>query len=84
MDDVLIFSKSAEEHLKHIEIVLKKIHDQNMNKCSFFQTSAKFLGYPNHAVAGMIMQVDDDGNRKIVAICSRMISDCEKNYTVYE
>ena len=41
LDDIIIFSETPEEHLKHIRIVLKKLQAANLkmkkSKCSFFQ-----------------------------------------------
>lgn len=41
LDDILIFSKSKEEHLRHIEIVLKKLCDEqltiNLEKYEFMK-----------------------------------------------
>lgn len=49
VDDILIFSLTFEDHLKHIHEVLKRIHEAgmtiNLNKSKFAQTSVKFLGY---------------------------------------
>lgn len=30
LDDILVFSKRKEEHLKHLEIVLKRLHEQKL------------------------------------------------------
>ena len=39
-DDILIYSKTWEEHLQHVEIVLKTLQEQslyaNMSKCEFW------------------------------------------------
>ena len=49
LDDEPIFSKTAEEHTVHLEKVSSNLLENkayfNVNKCSFFQTSARFLGY---------------------------------------
>jgi hypothetical protein len=49
LDDILIFSKTAEEHLEHIEEVLKLIEKHQLSlkesKCHFFQNELKFLGH---------------------------------------
>jgi hypothetical protein len=48
LDDIFIYSKSIEEHRKHVEIVIKKITDAglilNKSKCQFFKTEIKILG----------------------------------------
>ena len=49
LDDILIFSKSAEEHLKHIRKVLDILRTQKfyarLHKWHFNQTSIKYLGH---------------------------------------
>jgi hypothetical protein len=48
-DDILIFSRSVQEHLSHVEQVLKVLRAEqlyfNKDKCSFMRKSAKFLGF---------------------------------------
>ena len=47
LDDVLIYSRSEEEHLKHIELVLEAFEKAKLrvklSKCSFAQRSTRFL-----------------------------------------
>ena len=49
VDDILIFSKTKEQHKEHLAIVFEKIDKANMTlklkKCKFFQESVKFLGF---------------------------------------
>ena len=49
LDDILIFSKSPEEHVRHVEEVLRRLQRDKfyakLSKCDFFQTSLKFLGH---------------------------------------
>ena len=49
LDDVLIFSKTIEDHFKHLTAVfdlLRKYHFfVKLKKCSFFQTKVTFLGH---------------------------------------
>ena len=49
LDDILIFSKSVEEHLTHIRQVLDILRAQKfygrLQKCHFNQTSIKYLGH---------------------------------------
>ena len=49
LDDILIFSKSAEEHLTHIRQVLDILRAQKfyarLHKCHLNQTSIKYLGH---------------------------------------
>ena len=45
----LIFSKTEEEHLKHLAIVMKRLHQEklliNMKKYSFMKTELIYLGF---------------------------------------
>ncbi|TPX52255.1 hypothetical protein CcCBS67573_g09911, partial [Chytriomyces confervae] len=49
IDDLLIFSETLEDHLKHIDQVLQRLQDHKLHlrlsKCSFFQTQLEYLGY---------------------------------------
>lgn len=49
LDDILVYSKSEEEHLEHLRLVLQKLRENkrfaNPKKCIFNQTSVEFLGY---------------------------------------
>lgn len=49
LDDVLIYSKTEEEHLDHVNQVLATLANANLkvklSKCSFAQDHTKFLGY---------------------------------------
>jgi len=49
LDDIIIFSRSAEQHLKDVIRVLELIRQANLQiklrKCRFFQQEIKFLGY---------------------------------------
>ena len=48
VDDLLIYSKSLEEHLQHLEIVLKRLRENKLyvspKKCEFAKSELKFLG----------------------------------------
>ena len=49
IDDIIIYSQTEQEHLKHIEIILKAIERAGMKisleKCKFFKPEVLFLGY---------------------------------------
>jgi hypothetical protein len=49
VDDLIVYSSNFEDHLKHVELVLKKISEcgltLNKNKCVFACSSVKFLGF---------------------------------------
>ena len=48
-DDILIYSKTWEEHLQHLEIVLKTLQEQSlyakMSKCEFGMKELLYLGH---------------------------------------
>ena len=49
LDDILIFSKTLDEHLLHIHRVLKRLKEEklliNLKKCSFVQKELVYLGF---------------------------------------
>jgi hypothetical protein len=49
VDDIMIYSKSLEDHMIHIEKVLQKLRDYNLviklKKCRFCQKKIEFLGH---------------------------------------
>ena len=49
VDDILIISKSVEEHIQHLEIVFQKLKEANLalniEKCEFGRPQIKFLGH---------------------------------------
>ena len=49
IDDILIYSKNAEEHEQHLRIVLERLRAQKLyakfNKCEFWLTKIAFLGH---------------------------------------
>lgn len=60
LDDLLIFSVSPEEHVKHLNLVLQKLKEHQIflkpSKCSFFQEKVTFLG---HQVSSSGVSCDD-------------------------
>ena len=49
IDDIIVYGRSFEEHLKNLAITLGRIEDANLkispSKCKLFQNSIRFLGY---------------------------------------
>jgi hypothetical protein len=49
IDDILIFSKTEEEHEKHLRLVLEKLRSNQLyakfSKCEFWLTKVAFLGH---------------------------------------
>jgi hypothetical protein len=59
IDDILIYSKNAEEHAKHLRIVLQCLREHKLyakfSKCEFWLDSVKFLG---HTISSEGISVD--------------------------
>lgn len=59
LDDILVFSKTAEEHARHVKEVLRLLRKHKLyaklSKCAFFLTSVDFLG---HVVSSEGIKVD--------------------------
>ena len=49
LDDIIVYSRTREEHAKHLETVLNRIKDAGMklkkSKCSFFKDELQILGF---------------------------------------
>ena len=49
LDDIIIFSQNEEDHLKHIEIIFKKLKKVDLklkeSKCNFFKKEIHYLGH---------------------------------------
>ena len=61
LDDILIFSKTLQEHRKHVRIVLELLRNNKLyakkSKCEFFKQSISFLG---HVVSGEGISMEKD------------------------
>jgi len=62
-DDFYITSKSAEDHLNHLTIVIEKLKEANLKinfkKCNFIKKSIKILG---HIVSKNNLMMDPEKN----------------------
>ena len=49
IDDILIFSKTEEEHEQHLRLVLQTLRDNKfyakLKKCEFWLSAVSFLGH---------------------------------------
>ncbi|MBW0530844.1 hypothetical protein O181_070559, partial [Austropuccinia psidii MF-1] len=49
LDDIMVFSSSEEEHVKHVTSVLQRLRENNLfakaSKCVFHASSVEYLGY---------------------------------------
>jgi hypothetical protein len=61
IDDILVFSKTEEEHEKHLRLVLEKLRSNKLytkfSKCEFWLTKVTFLG---HVISAGGVSVDPD------------------------
>jgi hypothetical protein len=59
IDDILIYSKSEEEHAQHLRVILQQLHDHQLyakfNKCAFWLKEVPFLG---HVISAKGIAVD--------------------------
>ena len=66
IDDILVYSKSKEEHGRQLTLVLRKLREHRMyakfNKCQFWLKEVAFLG---HVISAHGIQVD---SQKIAAV----------------
>ncbi|GJY22950.1 putative reverse transcriptase domain-containing protein [Tanacetum coccineum] len=77
IDDILIYSKTQEEHVEHLRLVLGLLKKERLyakfSKCEFWLREVQFLG---HVINGNGIHVDPN---KIEALKIH-----EKNYTAYD
>ena len=49
LDDILIFSKTLEEHVSHVRTALERLRTAQLygrlHKCEFFRKTVEYLGY---------------------------------------
>jgi Reverse transcriptase (RNA-dependent DNA polymerase)/RNase H-like domain found in reverse transcriptase len=66
LDDILIYSRTEDEHISHLRAVLEKLREHRLyaklSKCEFFQTNLVYLG---HRISASGISVED---KKISAI----------------
>ena len=66
LDDILIYSKTPEDHAKHLRLVLQKLREHRLfakqSKCEFFLPEVEFLG---HVVGADGVKMDE---RKVAAV----------------
>jgi hypothetical protein len=59
IDDILIYSKTKEDHVNHLRVVLQRLRDHRLyakfSKCEFWLDSVKFLG---HTISSEGISVD--------------------------
>ena len=49
IDDIIVYSKTEEDHVKHLRVVLQKLREHKLyakfSKCEFWLTEVSFLGH---------------------------------------
>src|SRR5262245_12424508 len=49
LDDILIYSETSDDHIKHVKTVLKRLQENDLfaklEKCEFSTKTVNFLGY---------------------------------------
>ena len=49
IDDIIIYSKNFEDHLRHLNLVFERLEKFNVqvkpSKCNFFKTEVLYLGH---------------------------------------
>ena len=69
LDDMIVYSKTEEEHLVHLHAVLEQFMEHSLklkpSKCNFFRTEISYLG---HKVSAAGMEPGTDGLKGIVEI----------------
>jgi hypothetical protein len=67
IDDILIYSKSMEEHEEHLKLVLQVLREHKIyakfSKCDFFQKQVHYLG---HVISEEGVAVDPDKIKSIM------------------
>ena len=66
IDDILVYSRTKEEHVRHLSLVLKKLREHRLyakfSKCQFWLNQVAFMG---HVISAQGIQVDP---QKIAAV----------------
>ncbi|KAK1618151.1 hypothetical protein QYE76_023668 [Lolium multiflorum] len=77
IDDILIYSKSEEEHEKHLRLVLEKLREHQLyakfSKCEFWLSEVGFLG---HIISKEGIAVDPS---KVAAVTEWNRQECRRN-----
>ena len=66
IDDILIYSKTEEEHKEHLKIILQELREHQLfakfSKCDFFKDKIQYLG---HVVTKKGISIDPEKIRAI-------------------
>ena len=71
LDDVIVYSKTEEEHLVHLHAILERFMEHGLklkpSKCNFFHTEMSYLG---HKVSAAGMEQGTEGLKGIAEIAA--------------
>ncbi|KAM2333980.1 hypothetical protein ACFXTH_011592 [Malus domestica] len=100
IDDILVYSKSKAYHIRHLNLVLKKLREHQLyakfSKCQFWLNQVAFLG---HVVSAQGIQVDPQKiaavenweqprtvteHNKVIAYASWQLKIHERNYPTHD
>nr|GEX60275.1 putative reverse transcriptase domain-containing protein [Tanacetum cinerariifolium] len=85
IDDILIYSKSKEEHKVHLKLILELLKKEKwfrkFLKCEFWLQEVHFLGHVvnNEGFGYVLIQ-----RNKVIAYTSKQLKIREKNYTTHD
>ena len=67
IDDIRVFGKRYEEHLRNLQLIFQRIREANLklslNKCDFFKRKVKYVG---HVVSEKGIEIDQGKTDKVV------------------
>nr|GEZ11791.1 hypothetical protein [Tanacetum cinerariifolium] len=85
IDDILIYSKTREEHELHLGLILEVLKKEKLyakfSKCEFWLREVQFLG---HVINGLGLSCVLMQRGKVIPYTSRHLKIYEKNYTTHD
>nr|GEW05085.1 retrotransposon protein, putative, Ty3-gypsy subclass [Tanacetum cinerariifolium] len=99
IDDIMIYSKSKQEHEEHLKLILEFLKKEQLyakfSKCEFWIPKVEFLGHVIHIQGSEDFAVYCDASikglgtvltqrEKVIAYGSRQLKVHEKNYTTHD
>ncbi len=69
LDDVIVFSQSQEDHLRHVDEILGALGRDGvtlkLSKCSFFTDRIKYLG---HIIRHLTLEIEEAATRSMTGL----------------